>query len=206
MQHAGAYKSLDGGLSWKPSSQGLESKRLSSLLIDPAIPHTLYAVTEGGIFKTVDGGERWRFLRDGRGLLMNPQDSSILYAESQSIYRTNDKGRTWQLVHDTSNWNACPKDINHWAIYPQNGKILVAASNWQKQECPSGLYLSSDGGETWKIIGLKDRNDIFSVAISATEKGGTFIHQYHRQLGGRNWFKSGMNHAQTGNLLENLSQ
>jgi len=30
--------------------------------------------------------------------------------------------------------------------------------------------------------------------------------QYHRQLGGRNWFKSGMNHAQTGNLLENLSQ
>jgi hypothetical protein len=28
--------------------------------------------------------------------------------------------------------------------------------------------------------------------------------QYHRQLGGRNWFKSGMNHAQTGNMLENL--
>ena len=28
--------------------------------------------------------------------------------------------------------------------------------------------------------------------------------QYLRQLGGRNWFKSGMNHAQTGNLLENL--
>jgi hypothetical protein len=30
--------------------------------------------------------------------------------------------------------------------------------------------------------------------------------QYHRQLGGRRWFKSGMNHAQTGNLLENLGQ
>ena len=31
-----------------------------------------------------------------------------------------------------------------------------------------------------------------------------FKKQYLRQLGGRNWFKSGMNHAQTGNLLENL--
>jgi peptidoglycan/LPS O-acetylase OafA/YrhL len=34
----------------------------------------------------------------------------------------------------------------------------------------------------------------------------TLFNQYHRQLSGRNWFKSGMNHAQTGNLLENLSQ
>jgi predicted ATP-dependent endonuclease of OLD family len=32
------------------------------------------------------------------------------------------------------------------------------------------------------------------------------IFQYHRQSGGRRWFKSGMNHAQTGNMLENLSQ
>jgi hypothetical protein len=31
-------------------------------------------------------------------------------------------------------------------------------------------------------------------------------YQYHRQLGSRRWLKSGMNHAQTGNLLENLSQ
>ena len=28
--------------------------------------------------------------------------------------------------------------------------------------------------------------------------------QYLRQLGSRNWFKSGMNHAQAGNLFENL--
>jgi hypothetical protein len=30
--------------------------------------------------------------------------------------------------------------------------------------------------------------------------------QYLRQLGGRNWLKSWMNHAQTGDLLENLGQ
>jgi hypothetical protein len=30
------------------------------------------------------------------------------------------------------------------------------------------------------------------------------LNQYLRQVGGRNWIKSGMNHAQTGNLLENL--
>jgi hypothetical protein len=36
--------------------------------------------------------------------------------------------------------------------------------------------------------------------------GNRFLGQYHRQSGGRRWFKSGMNHAQTGNMLENLSQ
>jgi hypothetical protein len=31
-----------------------------------------------------------------------------------------------------------------------------------------------------------------------------FIGQYHRQSGGRNWLKNGMNHAQAGNLFEDL--
>lgn len=33
---------------------------------------------------------------------------------------------------------------------------------------------------------------------------GGYLDQYLRQLGSRNWLRSGMNHAQTGNLLENL--
>ncbi|MBI3170447.1 MAG: glycosyltransferase family 39 protein [Chloroflexi bacterium] len=36
--------------------------------------------------------------------------------------------------------------------------------------------------------------------------GILIINQYLRQLSGRNWFKGRMNHAQTGNLLENLGQ
>jgi hypothetical protein len=32
------------------------------------------------------------------------------------------------------------------------------------------------------------------------------LYQYLCQLSSRNWFKSGMNHAQSGNLLKNLVQ
>ena len=50
-----------------------------------------------------------------------------------------------------------------------------------------------------------------SIALSrgpseAVQHYDYHILQYHRQLGGRNWFKSRMNHSQTGNMLENLSQ
>jgi len=39
-----------------------------------------------------------------------------------------------------------------------------------------------------------------------TKHTNVFLLQYLRQLCSRNWLKNGMDHAQTGNLLENLGQ
>jgi len=59
MKNAGVYKTIDGGLSWRPAHYGLASTQVESLLIDSQNPQILYAGTLGGVFKTEDGGENW---------------------------------------------------------------------------------------------------------------------------------------------------
>lgn len=174
MANAGVYKSIDGTRSWRPILEGLEITNIKSLLIDTFNPNTLYAVTTGGIFKTVNGGEAWYKIHDGSQLLMDPQNSSNLYVEDWNIYATNDGGTTWNLNHDTK--EACPQNIDHWAIHPQNGQILLAARNWQDGGCQSGVYRSVDSGKNWELIGLEGRNDTFSVAIGLNEQGDEIIY------------------------------
>lgn len=63
---AGAlYKSVDGGVSWRQSSNGISYQfggntfllSVNNLAIDPTTPATLYATTtSGGIFNSTDGG------------------------------------------------------------------------------------------------------------------------------------------------------
>ncbi len=49
------------------------------------------------------------------------------------------------------------------------------------------------------------KHDFLQVIMYIDDRIKSLLKQYLRQLCSRNWFKSGMNHAQTGNLLENLS-
>ena len=95
MMNAGVYKTIDGGLSWRPAHHGLASTQVESLLIDSQYPRILYAVTMDGIYKTEDGGENWFRIGDGTYLLMDNQDNSHLYARDENgIYETTDQGNT----------------------------------------------------------------------------------------------------------------
>ncbi len=60
---AGVYKSINGGISWRPAHEGLENVNIVSLSINSSNPQALYAsVGRGGgfgLYKTVDGGGHW---------------------------------------------------------------------------------------------------------------------------------------------------
>jgi hypothetical protein len=47
------------------TSNGPESGTINALAIDPKTPTTLYAGTEGGVFKSTDGGEAWSAVNIG---------------------------------------------------------------------------------------------------------------------------------------------
>jgi len=148
MKNAGIYKSIDGGLSWRPAHQGLSNTHVKSLLIDSQKPRILYAGTIGGIFKTEDGSENWSRIGEGIFLLMDPQDSSHLYArDAEGIYEAADQGKSWQTVYSTE--EGCPGKIHSWAIHPVDGKMLFIDAG---EECEPGRYLSNDGGHTWILI------------------------------------------------------
>jgi photosystem II stability/assembly factor-like uncharacterized protein len=55
----GVVKSLDDGATWTAADNGLTNRAIRVLALDPQKPETLYAGTNGGLFKTVDGGQTW---------------------------------------------------------------------------------------------------------------------------------------------------
>jgi hypothetical protein len=67
------------------STHGPTGAWVWELVIDPQHPATVYAGTQGGVFKTTDGGDRWRRLSgfpglDVRALAIAPSDPDVLYA------------------------------------------------------------------------------------------------------------------------------
>ena len=145
MKNAGIYKSIDGGLSWRPAHYGLTNTHVVSLLIDSQNARILYAGTLEGIYKTEDGAESWSKIGTGIYLLMDPQNNSHLFARDENgIYESIDQGKNWRDVYSTK--EGCPDRIQSWAIHPIDGKTLFIGGGG---ECDLGIYLSNDGGNTW---------------------------------------------------------
>jgi photosystem II stability/assembly factor-like uncharacterized protein len=92
----GVFKSSDGGGSWLPAGAGLPPGAVSTVVVSPREPGTVYAGIRGvGVFRSTDGAASWSALSAGlprrvfTGLVViAPSDPSILYAATagNSIY------------------------------------------------------------------------------------------------------------------------
>ena len=80
------FKSTDSGASWNAINNGLTSRIVPALAIDPITPSTLYAGTSGGVFKSTDRGASWSAINNGltdtdiEALRIDPVTPNILYA------------------------------------------------------------------------------------------------------------------------------
>jgi photosystem II stability/assembly factor-like uncharacterized protein len=126
-----------------------------------------------GMYKSTDGGRSWARigLTDTRQIgriLVDPKDPNLVFVAAlghaygpnaeRGVFRSADGGRTWTRV--------LFKDENTGAIDlaadPSDARIILAAL-WQTRRPPwnvyppsngpgSGLYRSTDGGDTWKPV------------------------------------------------------
>lgn len=105
-------KSKDDGATWYDANAGIGEAR--TLAIDPVHPNILYGGNANGVYKTVDGGERWEEINNGvtyrnvTSILVHPNTPDIIYVSSVEgdlfdpvrahVYKTTNGGQQWYEV------------------------------------------------------------------------------------------------------------
>lgn len=174
----GVYKSTDAGKTWK--HMGLkETRQISRIVIHPENPDVVWVAAQGA--------------------LHGPN-------KERGIYRSTDGGNTWNQVLFINELTGCSElSIDH-----HNPDVLYAAM-WEHQRKPwqvvsggegSGLYKSTDGGESWKKIekGIPHEKGKMAISVSRAnpelvyalvesdsqkEKGGLFVSRNGGELWSR---------------------
>ena len=171
-----------------------------------------------GVYKSTDAGKTWKNvgLKDTQqigALRIDPKNPDIVYVAAmghqsgpnadRGVFRTKDGGKTWQKVLFKSD-KAGAIDV---AIDPMNTQILYAAIyqflrqpwNFDSGGPDSGLWQSTDGGDTWKEIthahGLpKGVLGRMGIAVSPARSGSVWVNVeaeeggiFHSDDWGKTW-------------------
>ena len=141
----GAVMSKDSGSRWAPVGGSLEGAHVYTF-----VPHELqgvYAGTDAGVFKTLDGGATWTALPgpfnppDVRAVIPDPANPSVVFAGTTTgVQKSLDGGQTWHLV---SNGMTDTKILS-LAFDPKEKGLLWAGTE------TGGLYKTTNFGVLWR--------------------------------------------------------
>ena len=176
---AGLYKSSNGGTTFNSVFNDGNTLSVGAIAIAPDNIDIVYIGTgEGfprnstsvgdGIYKTADGGRTWRHvgLKDTERfsrIIVSPSDSRVVFAaamghewgpnEERGVFRSTDGGTTWKRVlyvnPTTGASDICFESGNPKVIYAGMYDYLRRPWHYRSGGPGSGLYRSSDGGDTW---------------------------------------------------------
>ncbi len=140
--------------------------------------------TGSGIWKTTDGGVRWKPVSDGSlgsssvgAIAVAPSDPNVVYAgmgegcirgnlsQGDGVYRSLDAGRTW--IHMGL---ADARQIGRIRVHPREpDHVYVAALGHAfGPNHERGVFRSLDGGRTWKnVLFVNDSTGAIDLSMSA---------------------------------------
>ncbi|NUM31420.1 MAG: glycosyl hydrolase [Bacteroidetes bacterium] len=159
-----------------------KSSSVGAITVAPSDPKIIYVgmgetairgnISFGdGIYKSINGGKKWIKLGLENtfaisDIAVHPQNADLVYVSAmgnifkpnadRGIYKSKDGGKTWQKIFYISDSTGCISLV----MDPNDPEILYAGM-WQAYRTPwsmssggkqSGLYKSTDGGNTWKNI------------------------------------------------------
>lgn len=155
--------------------------------VSPFNPNVAFVACDmTGSFVTYNGGESWRMF-NLRGpvdfFVFDPQDSNTVYANSVALFKSTDKGNTWNVLYPSAaeikkiiskgdhaseivvTTDSTKRDVLCLAIDPADSKKLFAVINIDSN---IGFYSSANDGISWiKEKDLQERiTNIFIHPLS----------------------------------------
>jgi len=124
-----------------------------------------------GSYISTDGGDSWRMfnLRGvTRFFVPDPINVNIIYAATEGLYRSSDKGKTWELIYpqpdqvarvvmsgDHADERMVLRDgsqpgVEALAVDPADSDVLFAVIS---RENKTGLFQTKDAAKTWQTLG-----------------------------------------------------
>jgi len=182
----GVWKTNNAGASWEAVFEEQPILNIGSIAIQQSNPSTVWVGTgEGnprnsvslgeGMYKTIDGGKTWKRVglektRNIHRIIVDPTNPNTVYAGAignpyaehpeRGVFKTTDGGDTWNKILFTNDTSGVADMI----MDPSNPNKLFVAM-WQHRRTPwslssggpgSGLYMTFDGGKSWKKLGAKE--------------------------------------------------
>jgi len=175
----GVWKTTNGGLSWRPITDELDSASMGDVTVSAANPDIVWvgsgesnnrnSVGWGrGVYLSKDGGGTWQNVglketQQIARIVTHPKDPNVAWvaaigplwnaSEHRGVYKTTDGGKTWRKVLYVDE-NTGASDI---IIDPSNPNVLYAGM-YERRRFPwtfrsggpnGGIFKSTNGGESW---------------------------------------------------------
>jgi photosystem II stability/assembly factor-like uncharacterized protein len=171
-EERGIFRTSDGGSTWEHVLKISENTGASDLVMDPTNPRILYAAmwnhgrkpwfvhsggTDGGIYKSTDGGDSWAKLGGGLPELVGKIGVDVSASKPDRVYaileaepgqgglwRSDDAGESWSLINGHRVLHSRAWYYNHITADPVNADTVYVLN--------VPLMKSIDGGKTWNRV------------------------------------------------------
>lgn len=203
----GVWKTVNAGISWQAIFDNQASYSIGSLCLDPKNPNIVWVGTGenvsgrhvgwgDGVYRSLDAGKTWQNMglkgsdHIGR-ILVDPRNSDMIFVAAEGplwsaggkrgLYKSNDGGQTWnQSLFIDENTGITDIEFD-----PSNPDILYAAAYERRRKTwsllaggpNSGIYKSTDNGETWKKLstGLPT-GDLGKIGLAVTPSNPDIVY------------------------------
>ncbi len=151
---------------------------ISPILVAAALPSAAFAQQyDARLF----AGLRWRLIgpfRGGRTVAATgvPGQPDVCYigVNNGGVWKSDDYGRTWTPIFDDQPTGS----IGAIAVAPSDARTLYVASGEGLQRpdlsVGDGIYKSTDGGTTWRHLGLRDGQQIPAIVVDPRDPNRVF--------------------------------
>jgi photosystem II stability/assembly factor-like uncharacterized protein len=161
---SGLHITHDGGENWTKvtEKEGFPKGELGRIGVAIAAnkPNIIYALVEAkknALYRSDDGGFKWKKINDKSDIgnrpfyyseiYVDPQNENRVYSVYTYINVSEDGGKNFtQLMPAYGANNGVHPDHHAWWIHPTNGNFMIDGND-------GGLNITKDGGKNWRFVG-----------------------------------------------------